>query len=116
METILAVIAAISSVVAIVTSYQSNKSKMRWENAQTNAVNVETFQGLVKDVGELTKKYNDLDRKYSILWQYTLALIENDKRHRIKPVPPPTELQTDPQLMKLIVVEPKEKRKVSKKK
>lgn len=55
-----------------------------------------------RDREELRKKYTELDNKYRILWQYMIALVERMKKHSLVPLDPPKELQTDPELMRII--------------
>ena len=55
-----------------------------------------------RDRDELRRKFSELDNKYRILWQYMISLVEHMKRHNVSPLDPPKELQTDPELMRII--------------
>ena len=55
-----------------------------------------------RDREELRRKFSELDSKYRILWQYMISLVEHMKRHNVSPLDPPKELQTDPELMRII--------------
>lgn len=55
-----------------------------------------------RDRDELRRKFSELDNKYRILWQYMISLVEHMKRNNVSPLGPPKELQTDPELMRII--------------
>lgn len=55
-----------------------------------------------RDRDELRRKFSELDNKYRILWQYMISLVEHMKRNNVSPLDPPKELQTDPELMRII--------------
>lgn len=48
------------------------------------------------------EKYRAFEAKYRAMWQYLLALLETMKRHRIDPPSPPKELESDPEIMKIV--------------
>jgi cell division protein FtsB len=52
----------------------------------------------------LKNQIEKLDDKNRVLWQYVYALIEQLKKKKLTPIKPPTELESDPQLMKLLKV------------
>ena len=55
-----------------------------------------------RDREELRRKFSELDSKYRILWQYMISMVEHMKRNGVNPLDPPKELQTDPELMRII--------------
>lgn len=51
---------------------------------------------------DLQKKLAEFETRNRVLWKYLIALLEQIRKHRIKPVPPPEELQSDPEIIKLL--------------
>lgn len=86
--------------------------------AQKNMIEADTLGKLSSQIIDLQGKYNDLhkeqlslrnqieklDDKNRILWQYVYALIEQIKKKKMTPIAPPIELESDPQLIKLLKV------------
>ena len=77
--------------------------------ANTNAINVKTFQELVNQVQDISDELvkvksnmSAMDGKNRVLWQYVYALIENSLGHKVVPPDPPKELESDPRLMKIL--------------
>jgi cell division protein FtsB len=84
--------------------------------AQKNMIEAETLGKLSTQIIDLQGKYNTLhneqlslrnqleklDDKNRILWQYVYTLIEQIKKKKLTPVTPPAELESDPQLIKLL--------------
>lgn len=50
---------------------------------------------------DLEKKLAEFEIKNRVLWKYLIALLEQFRYHKIKPVEPPNEL-TDPEILKLV--------------
>jgi chromosome segregation ATPase len=58
-----------------------------------------------KDASErndLRNKLSQFEVRNRSLWQYLIALLEQMKRHSIVPLDPPKELESDPEIMKII--------------
>jgi hypothetical protein len=76
--------------------------------ANANAVDIKSLQDLSKrveeqaeSIHEIQTKFLALDKKISIMWQYIYALVEQIRKLKKKPIPPPKELESDPILVKL---------------
>lgn len=69
-------------------------------------------QGEINDLKTTNEK---LEKNNRALWQWTLALLEYMKKKNVKPLPPPTELQSDPELARLVVFEPRKQQRPKKK-
>ena len=86
--------------------------------ANKNLMDADTLGKLATQIIDLQGKYSTLhseqltlknqveklDDKNRVLWQYVYALIEQLKKKKLTPVKPPVELESDPQLMKLLKV------------
>lgn len=70
--------------------------------ARVAALNAQTDKD-ARDRDELRRKVSDFEKHNRVLWKYLIALIEQLKRHDIKPVAPPDELKSDPEIMRLFV-------------
>ena len=78
-------------------------------NQETNMVSITTFQGLVKQVNELSEQQTKLQDAHTILlssnralWSYVYELIDYIKDNKLPPPLPPAELDTDPRLLRLL--------------
>ena len=83
--------------------------QLRKGRAETNALDVTTFRGLVEDIRKLKSEnvevqnaIADLNKKYSALWAYVYALLDFIRQHGLIPPDPPMELETDPKIMNMI--------------
>lgn len=99
----------VATIIVFIGGMATAKARASADNAQATAVNVDTFQKLIKQVQDLTKEVGDvrdevadIKDKNRVLWQYVYGMIEHMRRHKVKPLPPPRELESDPVLMKLI--------------
>lgn len=50
----------------------------------------------------LREKLAQLDTKNRVLWQYLIASLEHGKRHGVRPIDPPAELKSDPEIIRII--------------
>lgn len=55
-----------------------------------------------RERSDLRQKLADMDLRYRVLWKYLIALLEQFRQHGIKPVDPPEELRSDPEIAKLL--------------
>jgi septal ring factor EnvC (AmiA/AmiB activator) len=55
-----------------------------------------------RDRDELRKKLSELDGRYRALWQYLIAWMEHSIKHGVTPIEPPKELQSDPEIMRIL--------------
>lgn len=55
-----------------------------------------------RDRDELRRKLGELDSRYRALWQYLIALMEHMKKNGVNPLDPPKELQSDPEILRII--------------
>lgn len=55
-----------------------------------------------RDRDELRKKLGEFERNNRVLWKYLIVLIEQLKSHNVKPIAPPIELQSDPEILRLL--------------
>lgn len=51
---------------------------------------------------DLRKKLSDIDVKYRVLFQYLYASVEHMIKNNVKPLPVPKELESNPELMRLL--------------
>jgi hypothetical protein len=74
--------------------------------ASNQAVTIQTQGKTLSDafdeIAELRKDFRDLNKRYQVTWGYMIALVEGYHQHNLLPPEPPEELQTDPELMRLI--------------
>lgn len=59
---------------------------------------LENLDARVKELEADNKQYK---KNYRVLWGYMITLVEGYIRHGLTPPPPPTELETDPELARL---------------
>jgi chromosome segregation ATPase len=82
------------------------KRKERDETLGVMETQITALQQQVnKDASEradLWKKLSDFEVKYRALWQYMVALLEHMKKHDVTPIDPPKELQSDPEIMRIL--------------
>lgn len=80
--------------------------KVRDEHFETMEARIAALQAQVdKDAREradLRAKLAEFEVRNRVLWQYIIALLEQFKQHRIIPVSPPKELESDPEIIKLL--------------
>lgn len=55
-----------------------------------------------RDRDDLRRKLGEVDIKNRALWQYLIALLEHMRRNGLKPLDPPKELQSDPEIMRIL--------------
>jgi hypothetical protein len=84
--------------------------------ANKNMIEAETLGKLSGLIVDLQGKYNSLHSDHlaiknqieklgdtnRVLWQYVYALIEQIRAHKIIPIKPPAEIESDPMLIKLL--------------
>lgn len=68
--------------------------------AQISALNAQIDKD-ARDRADLRQKLADSDVRNRVLWKYLIALMEQLRHHKITPVPPPVELESDPEIIKL---------------
>lgn len=55
-----------------------------------------------RDRDELRRKFGELSERYTILWKYLIEWMEHALAHEVSPIPPPKELETDPEIMRVL--------------
>lgn len=70
--------------------------------ANANAIDVKTFRDLIADVANLSTKMTRLEKRSMAYLQYIYALLEYIRHCEGTPPLPPLELESDPELMKVI--------------
>lgn len=55
-----------------------------------------------RERADLRTKLSDFEVRNRVLWKYLIALLEQLKRHSIQPIAPPKELESDPEIVKLL--------------
>lgn len=55
-----------------------------------------------RDRDELRRKFGELSERYTILWKYLIEWMEHAMAHEVSPIPPPKELETDPEIMRVL--------------
>lgn len=70
--------------------------------ADTIAKQGKTLSDAFNEIDELRTTVRDSDRRNRITWGYMIVLVEGYKVNNIVPPDPPKELETDPELMRLI--------------
>ena len=56
-----------------------------------------------------------LIKNYRSLWMWTLALLEHMKKKNVKPLPPPDDLKSDPELARSVFFEPRKNKQAKRK-
>jgi len=79
-----------------------SKSQSMSLNTDTLVKLSDKVRALSEEVIQIRNELDNVKDKNRVLWQYTYALIEQIKSHKIKPILPPTELESDPKIMKII--------------
>jgi hypothetical protein len=106
------IVALIGAAVGLLTFHGSRTIN----KANKNMIEAETLGKLSGLIIDLQGKYNALHTDQlalknqieklgdtnRVLWQYVYALIEQIRAHKITPVKPPTEIESDPLLIKLL--------------
>lgn len=72
------------------------------KQADTIAKQGKTLSEAFNEIDELRTMIRDNDRRNRITWGYMILLVEGYKENNIVPPNPPKELETDPELMRLI--------------
>ena len=106
------IVAIIGAAVGLLTFHGSRSIN----KANKNMIEAETLGKLTNQIIDLQGKYNTLYTDQlslknqieklgdtnRVLWQYVYALIEQIHAHKITPVKPPAEIESDPLLIKLL--------------
>ena len=102
-----AVIGAVALVAVALLSFHGGRALSRSQRFQidaTSLVNLTTeVQRLHGEVIEMKNRMDDIEDENRLLWHYTYALIENDRRHGVVPVDPPAQLLKDEKLKELLL-------------
>lgn len=114
-----AIIGAIGTVIVGLLVYYGNKitnrARANLDNANANAVDVQTFKELVTRVDGLADDLTKEKEKTGYLWGYVIQFLEDYHRRGIKPPDPPKALESDPLIAKFFA-NTRAKRKTDKKK
>jgi len=70
--------------------------------SKTLADTGKTLSDAFNEIEDLRKAMHESDRRNRITWGYMIVLVEGYKEYGIIPPAPPKELETDPELMRLI--------------
>lgn len=80
--------------------------KLTDEVLESSRIEVSTLRAQLnkdsRDRDEMRKTIRELNNRDRILWQYLVSWIEHAMRNGVKPIPPPPELESDPELMKIL--------------
>jgi hypothetical protein len=85
-------------------SRQDKKDAHADRQAETIAKQGKTLSDAFDEIDELRDEQRKSDRRQRITWVYMIQLIEGYGRHGLTPDAPPKELETDPELMRLLHV------------
>lgn len=100
------IIAAVAVIFAAILAFHAGRAVNKAQSVSLNSTTLMALSDKVRELSdEIIKIRNELDEvkdKNRVLWQYTYALIEQMKTHKIKPLSPPAELESDPKIMKVI--------------
>lgn len=83
-------------------SPQDTRDFHRDKQAETIAKQGKTLSDAFNEIDELRTTVRESDRRNRITWGYMIVLVEGYKENNIVPPDPPKELETDPELMRLI--------------
>lgn len=83
-------------------SPQDKKDSHTDKQADTIAKQGKTLSDAFNEIDELRTTIRDSERRNRITWGYMIVLVEGYKVNNIVPPDPPKELETDPELMRLI--------------
>ena len=96
-------------IIAIITAGFTFAAGRLTSKANANAVSIDTYQkqvtkieDLITKVGGLTERLNKMERNQSALWSYVYILIDYIKDIGHTPPEPPSDLETDPKLIRLL--------------
>ena len=101
-------IKALSAIGVILLGILQWRNTSRSSLAESNAVDVGTFQKLVSEVKaqskeqvETNKRVTELEKKNVALWHYVYQLLDFILEKKLVPPLPPTELETDPRITRI---------------
>lgn len=81
---------------------QETKDTHTDRQAETISKQGKTLSEAFNEIDELRTMLRDNDRRNRITWGYMILLVEGYKENNLVPPNPPKELETDPELMRLI--------------
>jgi len=101
-----AIISAAAVIIGALLSFHAgrlmNKSQAFAINSETLIKLSDKVRDLSQEIIELKNQIDDVKDKNRVLWAYTYQLLDQLRRHKIKPVPPPDELMEDQKLATLL--------------
>ena len=103
---VIAVLGVIGVLVSALLSFHAGRAVSK---SQSFALDTDTLiklsnkvQELSQQVIDLKNEVDDVKDKNRVLWAYTYQLLDQLRKHKIKPVVPPEELMDDPKLATLL--------------
>jgi peptidoglycan hydrolase CwlO-like protein len=99
---IIALITAGATIAASLIAFHAGRAGRVAQNADTLIDLQNQTQKFSNELIEVKKQLDSFNHKNSVLWKYVYALVEQLRTNDIVPVPPPSELETDPKLIALI--------------
>lgn len=103
---IVAILGVLGVIISALLSFHAGRSVSKANafsiNANTLVMLSDKVHALSEDVINLKNEIDDLKDKNRVLWAYTYQLLDQLRKHKIKPVAPPEELMDDPKLATLL--------------